>query len=86
MPCVQDVVATRDRSTHFQRYFSKAGLTPGLQFETGTLVGPWSDPKSEFSGTESPDPDPRESQKCLLGKGSAMPRIILGIPRQCGRV
>ncbi len=38
-----------------------------LQFETGTLVGPWSDPKSEFSGTESPDPDPQESQKCLLG-------------------
>ena len=27
----------------------------------------WSDPKSEFSGTESPDPDPWESQICLLG-------------------
>ncbi len=38
-----------------------------LQFESGTLVGPRSDPKSEFSGTKSPDPDPRESQKCLLG-------------------
>ncbi len=30
-------------------------------------MGPLSDPKSEFSGTESPDPDPWESQKCLLG-------------------
>ncbi len=30
-------------------------------------MGPWSDPKSEFSGIESPDPDPRESQKSLLG-------------------
>ena len=27
----------------------------------------WSDQKSGFSGTESPDPDPRESQICLLG-------------------
>ncbi len=34
-------------------------------------MGPWSDPKSEFSGTESPDPDPRESQKCLLGSEMA---------------
>ncbi len=28
MPCVQNVVATRGRSTRFQWYFSKAGLTP----------------------------------------------------------
>ena len=28
VPCVQNVVATRSRSTCFQRYFSKAGLTP----------------------------------------------------------
>ena len=28
VPYVQDVVATRDRSTRFQLYFSKAGLTP----------------------------------------------------------
>ncbi len=30
-------------------------------------MGLWSDPKSEFCGTESPYPDPRESQICLLG-------------------
>ncbi len=34
-------------------------------------MGPWSDPKSEFSRTKSPDRDPRESQKCLLGTVSS---------------
>ena len=50
--------------------------------QTGTLVGPkvwvliglWSESKSEFSGTGSPDPDPRESQICLLGALSPHPR------------
>ncbi len=36
-------------------------------------MGLWLDPKSEFSGTESPDPDPRESQICLLGKKTRGP-------------
>ncbi len=39
-----------------------SGQTQSLRY-----IGLWSDPKSEFSGTESPDPDPLESQKCLLG-------------------
>ena len=30
-------------------------------------IGQWSEPKAKFSGTESPDPDLRESQICLLG-------------------
>ncbi len=40
-----------------------------LQLETGTLVGPWSDPKFGFSGAQSPDSesDFLESQKCFLG-------------------
>ena len=32
VPCVQDVIAIRDRSTRFQLYFSKAGLTPDKEF------------------------------------------------------
>ena len=31
LPYVQNVVGTRDRSMHFQRYFAKAGLTPVQQ-------------------------------------------------------
>ena len=38
-----------------------------LGLQSPSSVGFWSDPKSEFSRTESPDPDPRESQICLLG-------------------
>ena len=38
-----------------------------LGLQSPSSVGFWSNPKSEFSGTESPDPDPRESQICLLG-------------------
>ena len=41
-------------------------LSPPVPMHGG-LIGLRSDTKSEFSGTESPDPDPRESQICLLG-------------------
>ncbi len=55
--------------------------TPGSQFsvrgdvqnsdfgsdQSPSSIGFWSDPKSEFSGTKSPDPDPQESQICILG-------------------
>ncbi len=37
------------------------------QIQSLSSLGLWSDPKSEFSGTESLDPDPQESRKCLLG-------------------
>ncbi len=40
------------------------------QTQSLSSIGLWSDPKSEFSGTKSPDPDPLESQICLLGMAS----------------
>ncbi len=46
-------------------------------------MGPWSDPKSEFSGTEGPDPDPRESQKCLLGWLSRLCHTQMTEPYLC---
>ncbi len=50
--------------------FSVLGDVPNWdsgQTQSPSSIGFWSDPKSEFSGNESPDPDPRESQICLLG-------------------
>ncbi len=32
-------------------------LSWNILLETGTLVGPWSDPKSGFSGTKGPNSD-----------------------------
>ena len=54
--------------------FSVKGDVPNLdsdQIQGPSSIGLWSDPKSEFSGTKSPDPDPRESQICLLGASTA---------------
>ncbi len=51
-------------------HFSGLGDVPNSDFgsdQSLSSIGLWSDIKSEFSGTESPDPDPRESQICLLG-------------------
>ena len=46
--------------------------------QSPSSIGLYTDPKSEFSGTESSDPDPRESQICLLGLalGQKFNRII----------
>ncbi len=37
------------------------------QTQSPSSIEIWPDPKSEFSWTESLDPDPQESQICLLG-------------------
>ncbi len=43
----------------------------------GSMIGLWSDQQSESPGTESPDPDPQESQICLLGNSYRLKLIIL---------
>ena len=43
------------------RRYVKLGLQSPSSLEL------WSDAKFEFSETECPDPDPRESQICLMG-------------------
>ncbi len=48
-----------------QFFCTKRCVQPGLQ--SWSSIGFWSDTKSEFSGAESPDPDPQESQIFLLG-------------------
>ncbi len=48
--------------------FSVLGDVPNWdsgQTQNLSSIGLCSDTKLEFSGTESPDPDPRESQICL---------------------
>ncbi len=49
--------------------FSALGDVPNWnsgQTQILSSIGLWSEPKSELSGTKSPDPDPRESQICIL--------------------
>ncbi len=53
--------------------FSVLGDVPNWdsgQTQNLSSIGLWSHPKSEFSRTESPDPDPWESHTCLLGSCS----------------
>ncbi len=50
--------------------FSVLGDVPNWdsgQTQSPSSIGLWLDPKFEFSGTKSPDPDPGESQIYLLG-------------------
>ena len=63
---LQDPSQLRLWSPKFPPVESQLRMSQGV-LETGTLVGLWSDSKSGFSETKSPDPDPWESQKCLLG-------------------
>ncbi len=60
-----------------QSFCTRRCVKLGLQ--SLSSIGLWSDPKYEFSGTESPDPDPRESQICLRGSEY----ITLGYRKYC---
>ncbi len=48
-------------------YYRRCVKLHELGFQSLNSIELWSDPKSEFSGTKSLDPDPWESQICLLG-------------------
>ncbi len=54
--------------------------------ETGTLVGPWSDPKTGFSGTKSLESDLWESQKCFLGGYSWLVKFKEKRIKKCQKV
>ncbi len=61
--------------------FSVLGDVPNSDFgsdQSPSSIGFWSHPKSESSGTKSPDPDPRESQICLLGGYKIIRPIMQG--------
>ena len=53
--------------------FFCTGRCVKLGLQSPSSIELWSDPKFEFSGTKSPDPDPRESQICLLGISDSNP-------------
>ena len=65
---------------HWGLTFSVLGDVPNWdsgQTQSPILIGLWSDQQSESPGTESPDPDPQESQICLLGNSYRLKLIIL---------
>ena len=75
IPFPEDMVRTftQEEPSSFETLgsqFSGLGDVPNWdsgQAQSASFIGLWLYLKSEFSGTESPDRDPRESQICLLG-------------------